>query len=98
MTCRNCEEQLEEDDEEPDCDTCPLPELAGRLTAEDWETLGLYGRLASQLVYDFGLAPAVFQLAGPKSREGWKRTIDRLIRIHAELHPSKDDHGRDADD
>ena len=79
VNCERCDEILEVDGIEPDCEDCDLPVLFPE-NRDVWE---LYRTINTQFVYDFNALSLVFDVYGIKcTRKESKEMLEKLILIH----------------
>jgi hypothetical protein len=87
VNCARCQEILDTDGIEPDCENCDLPILIPE-NQRIWE---LYETINTQFVHDFNALPLVFENFGIQAtQKEAKEILNKLITIHGVIT----DHGR----
>lgn len=80
---RATEEELEQEPDLYQCDTCLVRQARATLTEGNHRALELYGLLARRVVVDFRLERLAFELAGLElTRVEAKSLFDQLSLIH----------------
>lgn len=79
MNCARCDEILETDGIEPDCENCDIPVLRPANAG----IIELYQLINTQFVYDFHAIALVFEVFHPQcSRAEAREMLEKLISIH----------------
>ena len=87
INCARCQEILDTDGIEPDCENCDLPPLL----PANRELVELYQTINTAFVRDFSALGLVFEIFGIScTREEAKEMLEKLIIVHGVIT----DHGR----
>jgi hypothetical protein len=94
LTCcaRATEDELREQPEAFQCETCEFRIRKAELTLEDQTALDVYRQLSLRVVRDLALTPLVFDIAGLRLTHAEAcRLLDRLDVIHQDTTWTSDE-------